>query len=91
MGVEALQIKNKRAPLGIVTISIGVACSKIDSEFASEALVAAADSALYEAKDMGRNCVMGAKVLVDDKVSENILKFKKQQRRLPNAGTSEAS
>ncbi len=87
MGVEALQIKNKRAHLGVVTISIGVACSKIETEFASEALVAAADSALYEAKEMGRNCVMGAKVLVDDKISENILKFKKHQRRLPNTGS----
>ncbi|MGD9592092.1 MAG: diguanylate cyclase [Candidatus Berkiella sp.] len=84
MGVEALQIQNKRANLGIVTISIGVACSKIESNFASDALVTAADAALYEAKEAGRNCVMGAKSLVDENVTQELLKAKK--RRMPNAG-----
>ncbi len=86
MGVEALQIKNKRAPLGVVTVSIGVACTKIDSEFASEALVAASDAALYEAKESGRNSVMGAKTLVDDQLSTDLLKSKKHQKRLPSTG-----
>ncbi len=84
MGVEALQIQNKRAPLGVVTISVGVACSKIDGEFASEALVAAADAALYEAKELGRNSVMGAKTLVDNNLTKDVIKSKK--RRLPNSG-----
>lgn len=76
IGVEMLQIKNQGSPLGIVTISVGVACSKRDSIFNQEALVASSDLALYEAKQAGRNCVMYSQHLVDDHISEELLSKK---------------
>jgi diguanylate cyclase (GGDEF)-like protein len=88
MGVEALQIKNKNAPLGIVTISVGIAASKSDTEFVSESLVAASDAALYEAKQSGRNCIVGAKMLVDNNKPEQLLEYKKQRTRFPSTGSN---
>ncbi|MBS0290354.1 MAG: diguanylate cyclase [Proteobacteria bacterium] len=82
LAVEMLQMQHKRSPLGTMTVSIGVACSKINVEFASSALVAIAESALMEAKGSGKNCVIGAKDLVDDKVSDNFIKLKKHPRRI---------
>lgn len=79
-GVEALQIPSKNAPNGFVTISVGVATSEPNSEFLSESLVAAADSALYEAKLEGRNCVMKANMLVDASTPEHILSEKALKR-----------
>ena len=54
-GVECLGIK---APGNrTVTVSIGVACLDIvTKEMKSDALLRAADSALYQAKNSGRNC-----------------------------------
>ncbi|NWG00788.1 MAG: diguanylate cyclase [Thermoanaerobaculaceae bacterium] len=55
--VEAAAIAHDRAPLGRVTISLGVAAT-IPGEAATwEQVVAAADGALYEAKAAGRNRV----------------------------------
>lgn len=65
MGVEALRIPNKNAPAGIVTLSIGVASSKAETEFVTESLVAAVDAALYNAKESSRNRVVGAKMAVN--------------------------
>jgi diguanylate cyclase (GGDEF)-like protein len=45
------------AALGYVTVSIGVATLIPDKESQPEALIAAADRALYSAKAKGRNCI----------------------------------
>ncbi|HRE32217.1 MAG TPA: diguanylate cyclase, partial [Candidatus Berkiella sp.] len=60
--VEVLQIPNQKASNGIITISIGVATAEPSKEFSGELLVGAADSALYEAKQTGRNCIVGTKM-----------------------------
>jgi diguanylate cyclase (GGDEF)-like protein len=44
-------------PVSPVTVSVGVSCR---NDLNTEALVAAADSALYAAKQNGRNCVVAA-------------------------------
>lgn len=55
--VEVLQIRHSRAPFGVVTVSAGLATSA-DGEYADgEKLLDAADTALYEAKRAGRNCI----------------------------------
>ena len=54
--VEALRIRHDGSPLGIVTLSIGIAhASTVDAD--ARALVSRADAALYEAKRAGRNQV----------------------------------
>jgi diguanylate cyclase (GGDEF)-like protein len=54
--VEAMEITHESSPDGkIVTISLGVATSYPTLGFSSGELVAAADAALYRAKDEGRN------------------------------------
>lgn len=57
--VEAAGIEHAMAPLGIVTISVGVAFSPGDSPFdEAKELYRQADDALYQAKDRGRNSVV---------------------------------
>jgi diguanylate cyclase (GGDEF)-like protein len=56
--VEALRIAHPEAPAGVVTISIGVASLTPNRQQDSQALVQAADAALYAAKRGGRNMVM---------------------------------
>jgi diguanylate cyclase (GGDEF)-like protein len=56
MAVEALHIQHDGQPLGQVTISIGVATFPEHGTTAA-ALIHAADTALYQAKARGRNCV----------------------------------
>jgi diguanylate cyclase (GGDEF)-like protein len=57
-GVQGLQRAHDRAPLGYVTLSVGVACVSPQANEASPArLVALADRALYLAKHGGRNRV----------------------------------
>jgi diguanylate cyclase (GGDEF)-like protein len=53
--VIALNIAHVGSPSGIVTVSIGVARMSPNGSTSASALVRAADSALYEAKDNGRN------------------------------------
>lgn len=55
--VEALKISHPAAPLGTITISVGVATLTITQAGNEEGLIKAADSALYEAKRRGRNMV----------------------------------
>lgn len=45
------------SPLPLVTISIGVATVEADGAMSAEELISRADSALYMAKEKGRNCV----------------------------------
>jgi diguanylate cyclase (GGDEF)-like protein len=53
--VIALNIAHVGSPSGIVTVSIGVARMSPNGSTPASALVRAADSALYDAKDNGRN------------------------------------
>jgi diguanylate cyclase (GGDEF)-like protein len=56
---EALRAAVAHAPVGghHVTMSFGVAASSADEPFDYETVFGAADAALYEAKDGGRNRV----------------------------------
>lgn len=59
--LENLALPHAGSESGFVTISIGVACTVPRRERGSaEQLVAAADTALYSAKQAGRNCVQVA-------------------------------
>lgn len=57
--VEALRIENAGAPLGILTVSVGVASATKEYRDGARGLVDAADKALYDAKHAGRNQVRG--------------------------------
>lgn len=56
--VEALAIPHEASPHGVVTVSVGVA--EANAVTGVEGAIALADSALYEAKDQGRNRVVVA-------------------------------
>jgi diguanylate cyclase (GGDEF)-like protein len=64
-GIERLRIAHPTGPSGIVTISAGVAAQRPGDDADRSALVAAADRALYGAKQRGRNrtCVVDADVV----------------------------
>jgi len=53
--VESLALPHPRSPHRVVTVSIGAATERAESRSASEDIVAAADRALYQAKQAGRN------------------------------------
>ncbi len=57
--LQALALANPAAPLGVVTVSIGVASSEALGKIDLESLLLAADRALYRAKAEGRNRVSG--------------------------------
>jgi diguanylate cyclase (GGDEF)-like protein/PAS domain S-box-containing protein len=56
--IAALRVEHHGQQLGQITISVGVAGSSPDEGATAEALIGAADSALYQAKSRGRNCVV---------------------------------
>jgi len=86
--VEALQIPNKNSVKGFITISIGAATADATKEFNGESLVGAADSALYEAKQTGRNCIVGTKMeMVGPEVANQRPQYK-MTRHLPTTGSS---
>ena len=58
--VQALALPHEGAPSGIVTVSLGVASVIPVNGQPPESLVRAADRALYQAKQAGRNCVVVA-------------------------------
>lgn len=55
--VIALSLPHVGTPMGIVTVSLGVACQAPSPRQTSDELLKEADSALYRAKQSGRNCV----------------------------------
>jgi diguanylate cyclase (GGDEF)-like protein len=58
--VSDLAIPHQQSPFGVVTITIGVACSTGRSRPPAQELVHAADAALYLGKQEGRNCISPA-------------------------------
>lgn len=56
-GVQAAAMPNEDAPCGAVTISVGVCCSRRDGKATMGQLIHYADTAMYDAKSAGRNCV----------------------------------
>lgn len=59
VGVSCLTVQYGGQPLGVVTVSIGVACFPTHGSTLSD-LIGAADTALYQAKADGRNRVVTA-------------------------------
>ena len=58
--IETRQLPHAGAPLGHVSVSIGIAALNAPLPDAAAVLIAAADQALYRAKDGGRNRVVVA-------------------------------
>lgn len=56
--VHELGLKHASSPLGIVTVSLGVATTVPSQEKTPETLVELSDKALYLAKQQGRNCII---------------------------------
>jgi diguanylate cyclase (GGDEF)-like protein len=66
-GMATLPVQSQLAPVGSVTVSIGVAAYP-DSGAEAETLLRAADKALYQAKANGRNRVVIAETILPDPI-----------------------
>jgi diguanylate cyclase (GGDEF)-like protein len=64
-GVKRLQITSQGQSLGVISISLGVASFPTHGAL-SDVLLRSADSALYEAKENGRDRVVVAKAVLED-------------------------
>jgi diguanylate cyclase (GGDEF)-like protein len=58
--IEGLHLPHARSPLGVVTVSVGVAVATTDAPAPAHELMLAADKALYKAKSGGRNASVAA-------------------------------
>ncbi len=58
--IKRRAIEHAKSPIGVVTVSIGVAAVRPANAGSAESLVRAADKALYRAKDLGRDRVESA-------------------------------
>lgn len=67
LAVEQLDLESRPSPLGRLTLSGGVAST---SHQAPESIVAAADSAMYRAKSLGRNRIRCAEPSLEGKALE---------------------
>lgn len=54
--IEAAQIPHRFSPQGIVTASFGVCCLEYGGSTSALSWIETADTALYQAKEAGRNC-----------------------------------
>tara|TARA_R110002110_G_scaffold415807_1_gene656414 strand:- start:28061 stop:29113 length:1053 start_codon:yes stop_codon:yes gene_type:complete len=82
--IEALCLKNVGSPKGYVSVSLGVSCAPPNIDFVSESLVAAADDALYRAKEQGRNTVVASILEVNNKKPGHHLSSYKTLKVNPN-------
>ncbi|MCL1091099.1 diguanylate cyclase [Shewanella profunda] len=55
--IQSLTIPHAKTDLGIVTVSLGIACLQPSEQHSALELVRQADAALYLAKSAGRNCI----------------------------------
>ncbi|HEX8478814.1 MAG TPA: diguanylate cyclase, partial [Telluria sp.] len=59
--IETLALEHAAVPPGVISISVGVAAARPGGSMAADALLRAADDALYRAKSAGRNNVVTQK------------------------------
>lgn len=67
--IVALDISHAKVPMGLLTVSFGVAATLPRPGETPDTVLAAADAALYEAKRLGRNRVVAARPMPGDEAA----------------------